>query len=87
MFESYITDVQLVEGIAALLTYLIVWFLFWTKLPFDGMINKYNASALRWICIWFGRKYLTSFYVSLKKKYKVDDYKICVLPKPGIYKI
>lgn len=87
MYESHITDVQLAEGIAALLTYVIIWFVFWTKLPFETAHNKYMASALRWICIWLGRKYFTSLYVSLKKKYKVGEYKISLLPKPGFYEI
>lgn len=84
MLESHITDVQLAEGICALLTYVIVWYLFWTKLSFDSMEKKYIASALRWISIWIGRKYGTSLYVALKKKYDIKDYKISLLPNLGI---
>lgn len=84
MVESYITDVQLVEGIMALITYVIVWHLFWTKLSFDTSHNIYLASALRWISIWFGRKYGTSLYISLKEKYNIKNYRISLLPKPSI---
>jgi|TARA_B110000977_G_C11037981_1_gene477823 hypothetical protein len=84
MLESHITDVQLAEGICALLTYVIVWYLFWTKLSFDSSENRYLASALRWISIWIGRKYGTSLYVTLKKKYNIKNYKISLLPNLGI---
>ena len=84
MLESYITDTQLAEGICALLTYVIVWYLFWTKLSFDSSENRYLASALRWISIWLGRKYGTSLYVTLKKKFNIKNYKISLLPTPSI---
>ena len=84
MLESHITDVQLVEGACAILTFAIVWYLFWTKLSFESTEKKYIASALRWISIWVGRKYGTSLYVSLKKKYNIKDYKISLLPNLGI---
>ena len=67
MLESHITDVQLAEGVCALLSYVIVWYLFWTKLSFETAEKKYIASALRWISIWIGRKYGTSLYMTLKK--------------------
>uniref|UniRef100_A0A6C0B566 Uncharacterized protein n=1 Tax=viral metagenome TaxID=1070528 RepID=A0A6C0B566_9ZZZZ len=84
MLESHITDVQLAEGVCALLSYVIVWYLFWTKLSFETAEKKYIASALRWISIWIGRKYGTSLYVTLKKKYNIKNYKFSLLPKLDI---
>ena len=48
MYESNITDVQIVEGVCAIITFIIVWYLFWTKLSFDSAEGKYLASALRY---------------------------------------
>ena len=84
MYESNITDVQIVEGVCAIITFIIVWYLFWTKLSFDSAEGKYLASALRWISVWCGRKYGTSLYVSLKKKYNIKNYKFSLLPTPSI---
>ena len=84
MLESHITDVQLAEGVCALLSYVIVWYLFWTKLSFETAEKKYIASALRWISIWIGRKYGTSLYMTLKKKYNIKNYKFSLLPKLDI---
>ena len=81
MVESYITDTQLVEGLMAILSYIIVWHVFWNKIPRE---RSYSKSGLRWICVWIGRKYGTSLYVSLKEKYNINNYKFSLLPKLNI---
>jgi len=84
MLESHITDIQLAEGICALLSYIVIWHLFWKRFSFSTSANAYIASALRWIMVWFGRKYGISLYLTLKKKYKIKNYKISLLPNIGI---
>ena len=79
--ESYITDTQCVEGIMALVTYCIVWYLYWDRMTTDW---RYSRSAARWISVWIGRKFGTSLYTSYKKSNKIGDYKIMLFPKVGV---
>jgi len=79
--ESYITDTQCVEGIMALLTYLLVWYLYWERISTEW---RYSRSAMRWISVWIGRKFGTSIYTSYKKSKDIGNYKLTLFPKFGV---
>lgn len=81
MLNAFINDEQLVEGIIAAFGMAIMIVYLRNILEFP--IGWETATA--WLVVWFMRKIGSSAYISIKRKYKLNDYKITLLPKPGIY--
>ena len=81
MVDAFINDEQFVEGIIAAfgMAVMIVYLRKILQFPIGW------ETATAWVVVWFMRKLGRSAYVSLKQKYKLRDYKITLLPKPGIH--
>lgn len=78
--ESYITDIELVEGLLAS----SVWATFFIYFKKHVNMSVMKEGALAWIGVWFIRKLGLSLYLSLKKRYDLPLFKLRVLPYPEI---
>tara|TARA_B110000971_G_C19671081_1_gene346715 strand:+ start:38 stop:277 length:240 start_codon:yes stop_codon:yes gene_type:complete len=73
MIETFITDNNLVEGIFAIMGFIISAVL----LKFDNLLI---FESIRWFVVWVCRKYGLTFYQSLKDAQKIKNYKLSLYP-------
>ena len=78
--ESYITDMELIEGLLAS----SVWALFFYYFKKYMNMSIIKEGALAWLGVWFVRKLGLSLYLSLKKKYNLPSFKIMLFPYPEL---
>lgn len=77
MLQSFITDVNVLEGLFAIIGFVVAELFFKMK-------NIFLFECIRWCIVWLCRKYGVNFYKSIKRENKIKNYKFSIYPFPAI---